>query len=169
MKMRSASMPVPHASSGFAASSPGSSASWMRAVVASEICANGTPRSAATSTNNTRSPPESWIDAMPPPVVTRRGLENSSIASAISSSVATRRTPYASNNASYAPSSPARAPECAVTIGFDRSVRPTFSAITGTSASAAAASAARNASGRRIVSISSAITRVDVRPSAYAM
>ncbi len=162
-------MPVPHASSGFAASSPGSSAAWIRSVVASEIRANGTPRSAARSTSNARSPPESWIDAMPPPVVTRRGLEKSSMASAISSSVATRNTPYASNNASYAPSSPARAPECAVTIDLDRSVRPTFSAITGMSRSAACANAARKASGRRTVSISVAITRVEASPMACSM
>ena len=48
-------------------------------------------------------------------------------------------------------------------------MRPTFNAITGTSASAAEASAARNASGRRIVSINSAITRVDDLASAYDM
>ena len=45
MKMRSASMPGPHASEGFAASSPGSSASGMRADRrVRDLRANGTPR-----------------------------------------------------------------------------------------------------------------------------
>src|SRR5207248_2936649 len=83
--------------------------------------------------------------------------------SAISSSDRTSCTPYASKTASYAPCSPASAPECAVTNAFEASVRPTVSAKTGTSRSAARANAVRNPSGFRTVSNSSAITRVDRR------
>ncbi len=159
-------MPVPHASSGFSATSPGSSTSSIRSRDASEISANGTPRSAARSTKSARSPPESCSDAIPVPLVTRRGLENSSRASAISSRSRHSCTPKASNTASYAPCSPASAPEWATTICFDPSVRPTFSANTGTSRSAAFASAATNPSGRRTVSSSSATTFVVSRSRA---
>ena len=104
--------------------------------------------------------------AIPLPPWTRRGAENSSIVSAISSSDRTSCTPYASKTASYAPCSPASAPECAVTIAFDASVRPTVSATTGISRSAASASAARKPSGFRTVSSKRATTRVDSRSSA---
>ena len=135
-KIRSASIPVPQASSGFAASSPGSSASSIAARVVLRDRARTARRGRRPGRRTTRARrPSRGPMAMPRAASrTRRGLENSSIASAISSSVVTSCTPYASNSASYAPSSPASAPECAVTIDFDRSVRPTFSAITGTSA-----------------------------------
>ena len=165
--MRSASIPVPHASSGFSATKPGSSTASIRSRVASEIFASGTPRSVARSTKSARSPPESWSDAIPVPAVTRRGLENSSSESAISSMSRHSWTPYASNTASYAPCSPASAPECATTICLDPSVRPTFRANTGTPRSAAFASAATNPSGCRTVSSSSATTFVESRSSAY--
>ena len=107
---------------------------------------------------------------MPPPIlVTRRGEAKSSIVSAISSRLRTSWTPNASNTASKAPCSPASAPECAVTIAFDDSERPTFRATTGTPASAACASAATNPDGDRTVSSSNPSTRVDRRPSAYSM
>ena len=151
----------------FAASSPGSSVSAIAARVVSLTTAKDTPRSCARSTKSARSPPESCTLAMPraaPP--TRRGELNSSIASAISSSVSTSCTPYASKSASYAPCSPASAPECAVTMAFEPSVRPTFRAITGTSSSSARASCARNPAGSRTVSSRSASTRVSARPRA---
>ena len=138
----------------------------IRPRVASETLAIGTSCSVARSTKSARSPPLSWMLAIPRPVCTRRGDENSSIASAISSSDRTSCTPYASKTASYAPCSPASAPECATTNAFEASVRPTVSAKTGTSRSAARASAARNPPGFRTVSSSIAITRVVSRSSA---
>ena len=68
-KIRSASMPVPHASSGFSGDQAGIEGVLQLARVSSEIAANGTPRSCARSTKSARSPPESWMLAIPRPVV----------------------------------------------------------------------------------------------------
>ena len=87
--------------------------------------------------------------------------------SPISSRLSTRETPYASNNASYAPSSPASAPECAATSSRVRSSRPTFSATTGMSRSFARANPSRNPAGSRTVSMNSPTTLVLSSPSAY--
>ena len=65
----------------------------MRAMVCEPICAKGTSRSAARSANIARSPPLSCTLAIPLPPRTRRGQENSSIVSAISSSVRISCTP----------------------------------------------------------------------------
>ncbi len=121
------------------------------------------------STKSARSPPESCTLAIPRPPLTRRGALNSSIASAISSSVRTSSTPWASKRASYAPCSPASAPECAVTIALEPSVRPTFKASTGIPRSAARASCNRNLDGSRTVSSNRARTRVCSCANAYSM
>ena len=161
-----ASLPVPQKSSGLTGGSPGSSSASIRAEVSSEISPNGTPTWAAASTISARSPPESWTLARPPGPA-RRPAANSARVSPISSRLSTRETPYASNSASYAPSSPASAPECAATSSRVRSSRPTLSATTGTSRSFASASASRNPSGSRTVSMNSPTAFVLSSPSAY--
>ena len=99
MKMASASFPVPHASRGLTGGSPSSRTAASRCVVASPILAKATPASPAASMRWARSPPESWMAARPPGPARRPATMSSSV-SAISSSVFTRRTPYASNSAS---------------------------------------------------------------------
>ena len=154
-KMRSASLPVPHASSGLTAGSPGSRTCARRPRVTSEIDANRTPTCSAASMRWARSPPESWIEARPPGPARRPATSSSSV-SAISSIDRTASTPCASNTASNAPASPARAPECAATISCAAGAFPTFRATTGMSRSAAATSTRRKSSGRRTASMNNA-------------
>ena len=165
MKISSDSFPVPQASSGLTGGSPGSSTAARRSRVWGVISVRGTPAWAAASMRWARSPPESWIaERLPAPA--RRPATNSSSVSAISSRFWTRRTPFASKSASYAPSSPARAPEWAATSCLALPSSPTFRAITGMSWSAALLSAALKGAGSRTVSMKRATLRVLGRSSA---
>ena len=58
----------------------------------------GTPSSAARSMSSSHSPPESWMDTMPPGAA-RRGWEKASSVAASSSTSRTRRAPWRSNSA----------------------------------------------------------------------
>ena len=76
--------------------------------------ANGTPTSAAASTISARSPPESWTLASPPGPARRPGGEQRERVGHLVQALDARARRSASNSASYAPSSPASAPEWAM-------------------------------------------------------
>ncbi len=146
-------------SSGFSGCVKLGNASTSRAAVASSKGANGMPASSPWSASRPHSPPDSETAAMRRPRGQRRRPSTSSVSSNSWKSL-TSMAPWCRSNAEKARAEPTTAPECASAARAAACERPTLRQTTGLPASAAAARAATNASGRRIVSTKRPIARV---------